>query len=233
MFERVVARRAAAPIGRATEGSVCAALVRNAQRGDRGAREELAAALVPVAYRFALQLLGNREEAADVSQETMLRFFSTLGRFDPARPLQPWVRRITYNQSIDSRRRARVRRTESLEEMGVEGLPEGVDRAAADPMSRLLRRELRHQLWRCLSTLQPAERDILVLREYQDLAYREIAELLGIPIGTVMSRLHSARKRLRSVLLTQGVVLPEEHAPGATASQTPNPEPETKEPERR
>lgn len=170
-----------------------------AQGGESEAREELARRVRRQAYLLALQLVGNAEEARDIVQDSMLRFFRHLDRIDAERPLEPWLYQIVRNRVRDLKRRERVRRQESLDALREGGRPETVD-PKADPSAYAARRELQARLWRALSELSEPHREILVLRDYQDLTYREIATVLGIPQGTVMSRLHAARARLRTIL---------------------------------
>lgn len=170
-----------------------------AQGGESEAREELARRVRRQAYLLALQLVGNAEEARDIVQDSMLRFFRHLDRIDADRPLEPWLYQIVRNRVRDLKRRERVRRQESLDALREGGRPETVD-PQADASAYAARRELQARLWRALSELSEPHREILVLRDYQDLTYREIATVLGIPQGTVMSRLHAARARLRTIL---------------------------------
>ncbi len=175
-------------------------LVRLTRGGDREATNELARRYRAPAFRFALQLTGNRADAQDVAQESILRFVETIDRFDDRRPIQPWLFRIVRNKAFDLGRRQRVRRAESLDELLDRGVPEPIG-TTASPSTRLEQSELRRRVWSALRSLPDKQREILVLREYQDLAYSEIAEVLGVPTGTVMSRLHRARTALRELLL--------------------------------
>lgn len=177
-------------------------LVRRAQRGQREAREELARRLRRPAYLLALQLLGSADEALDVAQDSMLRFFRHLDRFEAQRPVRPWLFRIVRNRVLDLLRRRRVRRTETLEPGDGARPLEPVSREP-DPESRAAESELQRAIWSSLARLPEPQREILVLRDYQDLSYAEIAVLLGIPKGTVMSRLHAARKALRTLVLNR------------------------------
>jgi RNA polymerase sigma-70 factor (ECF subfamily) len=180
-------------------------LVRRARQGDRGARDELVFRHRRQVYFLALQLLGNQDDALDVSQDAMLRFFSNLHRFDAERPVRPWLFRIVRNLALDLFRRRKVRQTESLDAVDEEdGERKGIDPAdpAVDLDRDLLQSQLRRRLFAALNQLTPMQREIVVLRDYQDLSYQEIAEMLEIPLGTVMSRLHGARQRLR--LLVEG-----------------------------
>ncbi|MEM8998437.1 MAG: sigma-70 family RNA polymerase sigma factor [Acidobacteriota bacterium] len=177
-------------------------LVRRAQAGDLDARDELAQRHRQPAYFLALQLLGHRDDALDVAQDAMLRFFSTLHRFDAARPVRPWLFQIVRNRVLDLYRRRKVRKHDSIDQAAAdEDRPdlELVD-SSVDLERDVAQTELQQRLWKALNELSQMQREILVLRDYQDLSYNEIAQTLGIPIGTVMSRLHGARKRLRAVL---------------------------------
>lgn len=177
-------------------------LVVRARRGDRCACEELARRHRDPAYFFALQLLGNPDDALDVAQDAMLRFFSHLDRFDPRRPVRPWLFRIVRNRVLDLFRRRKVRKHDSIDAAADdEDRPDLVlIDETMDPEGDAHDAQLRRRIFSALSELTHNQREILVLRDYQDLAYAEIAETLEIPIGTVMSRLHGARKRLRQVL---------------------------------
>ena len=183
-------------------GSVDRELVVQAKSGVAEAREELARRYREPAYLLGLQLTGNRQDALDVAQDALLRFFAHLDRFQQDRPVRPYLLRIVRNRAMDLWRRRRVRQAESLD---AGELPQQIvdDRPGPEENSR--RAELRRRVWRALSELAPAKREILVLRDYHDLAYAEIAKVLGIPIGTVMSRLHAARRALREVLVADGL----------------------------
>jgi RNA polymerase sigma-70 factor (ECF subfamily) len=185
-------------------------LLLRARQGDGAAREELARTSGDAAFRFALQLLGDRDLARDVAQDSVLRLFASLRRVDPERPLQPWLFSIVRNRVIDLRRRARSRNERSLEAPSTAATTEGAGRAldppddSPGPLERSERGELQRLMWSCLGRLDRAHREILVLRDYQDLSYREIAEVLAVPLGTVMSRLHAARRQLREEVLATG-----------------------------
>jgi RNA polymerase sigma-70 factor (ECF subfamily) len=173
-----------------------------AQRGEAAALDELARSCRQQAYVFALQLIGHPDDALDVAQDAMLRFFRSLERFDPSRPVRPWLLRIVRNLVRDRARRQRIRRTESLEP-AEDALRFEPSDAAPDPEARASRRELQAMVWKCLQEIPQRYREVLVLRDYQDLSYAEIATTLKIPRGTVMSRLHRARRLLHEVVRGQ------------------------------
>lgn len=174
-------------------------LVARARSGETEAREELARRLVRPAYLLALQLLRDPEGARDVAQEALLRFFSHLDRLDPARPPRPWLFAIVRNLCRDLQRHRRRWRMGTLDGPDAVELVDPVESAEIG----VQRQELRRRVWRALASLSEKHREILVLRDYQDLAYAEIAQVLGVALGTVMSRLHRARRALRDRLEEQ------------------------------
>mgnify|MGYP001102787643 CR=1 FL=1 len=179
-----------------------AELVRRARQGDAAACEELAHRHREPAFFLALQLLGNRDDALDVAQDAMLRFFKHLHRFDTGRPVRPWLFQIVRNRVFDLFRRRKVRKHDSIDAAAADD--ERPDLQLVDESVDLerdaSRAQLQKRIWQALQELSQPQREIIVLRDYQDMAYSEIAATLNIPIGTVMSRLHGARKRLRKVL---------------------------------
>jgi len=175
-------------------------LVLKAQAGDREAFGELVARYMRRAYYAALGLTGSHDDALDLSQEAFVRAYRARASLDPDRPFYPWlyqiVRRLCFNMQRD--RRTRRRRMEEatpwLQDQA------GARAAASDPARSAERSELRGRLELAIDKLPEREREVLVLKEFEGLRYREIAELLGIPIGTVMSRLYTARRNLAEIL---------------------------------
>lgn len=174
-------------------------MVRAAQAGDPEARNQLARSCHRVAYLFALQLTGQRDDAQELSQDAMLRFFASLARFDADRPLRPWLLRIVRNLARDRARRLRVRRVEPLEPADDGLLIDPID-PRPSPEEAAGREEIQHELWIAVRSLPRKHREVVALRDYLDLSYDEIATVLRVPRGTVMSRLHRARSRLREQL---------------------------------
>jgi RNA polymerase sigma-70 factor, ECF subfamily len=175
-------------------------LVVRARGGEADAREELASRCRKSAYLFALQLMGDADAALDIAQEAVIRFLGMLPQFQPERPMQPWLLTVVRNLARDRWRRGRVRRAESLDAPELD-LAQRLADPAADPELDARQHELQRVVWSALSALPHDLREILVLRDYHDLSYAEAAEVLEIPIGTVMSRLHRARKQVRERLL--------------------------------
>ncbi len=177
-----------------------ARLIGLAQEGDRAALEELARRARRLAYTVALGLTGNREDAADLTQDAMVRFFNALGRFDRGRPLKPWLLRIVRNLYRDRMRRRRVRRVTALEEI-TEATGNDPVEESPGPEALASRRELQRLVWAALQELPDHYREVIVLRDYHGLAYAEIARVLRLPRGTIMSRLHRGRRMLRRRVL--------------------------------
>jgi RNA polymerase sigma-70 factor (ECF subfamily) len=175
-------------------------LVLQAQSGDSGAFGELVTRYMRRAYFAALGLVGNHDDALDLSQEAFARAFRARRSLDPERPFYPWLyqilRRLCFNFLRDRKSRAA-----KLAAAGPWMADDAGARAAEESAQRRLERaELRARIEAAIATLPAHEKEVLVMREFEGLRYREIADLLGIPIGTVMSRLYAARKALAAAL---------------------------------
>ena len=174
------------------------ALILRAQDGDSDAFGALVARYMRPAYFSALGLVGSREDALDLSQEAFARAFRARQQIDPARPFYAWyytiLRRLCVNLLRD-RRTERARLDEAAP--WLEAL---ADAQTENPARATERQETRRRVARALAILGEADREVLVLKEFEGLKYREIAVRLDIPIGTVMSRLYSARARLADAL---------------------------------
>jgi len=144
------------------------------------------------AFAIAYRLVGNREDALELSQDAFVRAFRAIKRFDVSRPFYPWFHRILRNVCYRFLSR-RARRKESA-------LPEGLASERFNPRDLAEQSETKARVWRALGELKPVHRELIVLKDLQGLKYREIAEIVGVPDGTVMSRLHAARKALAAVL---------------------------------
>ncbi len=188
-------------------------LVLRAQRGERAAFGELVTRYMQRAYYTALGLVGNHDDALDLSQEAFARAFRARARIDPERPFFPWlyqiIRRLCFNHTRDQRSR-RLK----LEKAGSWLTDTTMGRRPPSPDQAVMRAELREQVGAAIERLPERERETLVLREFEELRYREIAELLGIPIGTVMSRLYRARRSLAREIETTGTRLGREGGAG-------------------
>lgn len=165
-------------------------------------------------HRLALRVLRDEEAAKDATQEAFLKAYGALARFQGRSSFYTWLYRLAMNQCLDAKRRDRSGRHVEWEdggavETGSEGLasPE-VEGVAFGPAAETLRGELRELLDRAVARLPDGARETLVLREVEGLSYAEIAKALDIPKGTVMSRLHYARKQLQKILAEAGLPAP-------------------------
>jgi RNA polymerase sigma-70 factor (ECF subfamily) len=173
-------------------------LVNRARGGDRPACEELFRRHRDVAYRVAYRLLGHHDDALDAVQEGFIKAILHLNDFDGRSGFRTWLLRIVSNAALDLGRKRHRRPMLGLGEGDENG---GVEPAVEDdPAQGLNRQDLRKQLDAALGRLTPAIRTTFVLFAEAGLSYKEIAEALKIPEGTVMSRLYYARQKLQSFL---------------------------------
>ena len=173
-----------------------AELLAGAQGGNLFAFEEVVRRYQRRVYATALRIVRRHDLADDVTQETFLRAHRALGAYDRSRPFGPWVCRIAANLAINH-----VRSPEAREEPLDEAAFEASAAPAGDgPLSAVLEDEARAVLDAAVGRLPPEQRAVFVLRAYDELSYAEIAEALGLSIGTVMSRLSRAREKLRAAL---------------------------------
>lgn len=180
-----------------------AALIQRCAAGEESACAELVASHERMVYQLALHLLGDRDEALDLSQEVFLRVFRTLPSFRGQSALKTWIYRIAINQARNRQRWWRRRRRDDqvpldqhVRRHGELAQPE----EAGAPDRALARKELAARLRRALDDLPFDQRTVIVLREIDGLSYEEIAESLNVAVGTVKSRLTRARQALRREL---------------------------------
>jgi RNA polymerase sigma-70 factor (ECF subfamily) len=168
-------------------------LVHLAQAGDRNAFGELVRRHYQGVVRVVYSMCGDAGLAEDAAQEAFIRAWINLPAFEPSAPLKNWIYRIAINAALDVLRK---KPEESLEERQESMLSD----QAQGPEAALVEKERIAQVRQAMQALPEASRSVLVLREYGELSYQEIARVLDIPVGTVMSRLNYARNRLRELL---------------------------------
>jgi RNA polymerase sigma-70 factor (ECF subfamily) len=175
-------------------------LIRKATRGDREAFGVLVERYHRRVVGVAIAVVHNPEDALELAQETFVRAFENLRSFESRSSFSTWLYRIAANLAIDLRRRESrhifVRGQDAETEF--DRLPN----SAGDSFAELSRGELNRRLRAALDQLTPEHRAVILLREVEGLSYDEISEMLQCPRGTVMSRLHYARGRLRAILKT-------------------------------
>ncbi|HEY0713362.1 MAG TPA: sigma-70 family RNA polymerase sigma factor [Polyangia bacterium] len=175
------------------------ARLESARKGDRAAFEALLAEARPRALGVAMKVLHNPDDAEDAVQDGFLKAWKNIGRFEGRSAFSTWIHRIVMNSSLDLMRRQACRPGASGEDMSER--PERVDEAITDtPERAMMRTELRVVVAEAMAELSPAHREAVTLRELEEYTYEEIAETAACPIGTVMSRLHHARKKLAAEL---------------------------------
>src|ERR671932_708883 len=168
--------------------------------GQREALEELFRRYRAPAYRVAYRLLGHEADALDAVQEGFVKALTHLEGFRGRSSFKTWLLRVVTNAALDLGRQRGRREALSLDAPAA-GQPENLQPLAPDdPRAGLEREDLRHLLDQALAALPEAQRRTFVLHAEAGLSYREVAEVLGISIGTVMSRLYYARQRLRAYL---------------------------------
>ena len=187
-------------------------IVQRAREGDHEAFRVLVERYQSRAYRLALRVLRDEEQARDAVQDAFLKAYGSLDRFQGRSGFYTWLYRIVMNQCLDRKRRdksdrelewddvtaARAARTPAAGSFEGGGAGPAPDVAAE-------RGELRQVLEKAIAELPDDARRTIELREIDGLSYREIAEALGVPKGTVMSRLHYARRRLQESLRSAGI----------------------------
>ncbi len=192
-----------------------AAVVRSVQQGEIGAFEHLVVKYQDRVYNICLRMMGHREDARDLAQETFIKAFDAINKFEHKSSFYTWLFRIAVNLSISRRRRDRKIKMYSLsgddDETDLEKRLTHGDQAlklrgaardslGLEPSERLGREETRQAVARALQTLDDEQRTILVLRDIESLDYATIADILELPLGTVRSRLHRARRALGELL---------------------------------
>lgn len=177
-------------------------LLERARSGDTRAFDEIVTIHRTRIYALIFQILRNEEDAMDLSQETFIRAWRSLGKFDGRHPFSTWLHRIATNAAIDLIRRRRVRPQCELTDghLAVDPASRTTPAAFAIPGEGIDRQELRALLDRALASLSPDHRAVIILREVEDLSYEEIARRTQTSVGTVMSRLFYARKHLQTLL---------------------------------
>ena len=179
-----------------------ATLVARCAQGDEAACVDLVNEHQRMVFQLAYHLLGDRDEALDLSQDVFFKVFRTLSQFRGQSQLRTWIYRIVVNQARNRQRwwRRRHRSSQVSLDLHVSLHGDLAGEAQMAPDRLFARKELGRRLWTALESLPFDQRSVVVLREIDGLSYEEIAFSLGVTLGTVKSRLTRARQALRSVL---------------------------------
>jgi len=196
----------AGALGWAEVGNREAALIERCAAGEQAACAELVSGHERMVYQLALHLLGDRDEALDLSQDVFFSVFRTIGHFRGQSSLKTWIYRIVINQARNRQRWWRRRHKADQVSLDQHVAAHGDLRQPGEhtsPDRAYARKELAEKLWTALDRLPFDQRTVIVLREIDGLSYDDIAFSLGVAVGTVKSRLTRARQALRQQL--QGV----------------------------
>lgn len=190
-----------------------------ARRGSRASFETLVRRHEQAIFRYLRKYLGADDLAEDAFQATFLQLHLKCDRFTPGRKVRPWLYRIATNQAIDLMRRNRRRRALSLDHRhygaadGEESLPllDTLKSPGSGPAAILEAREERQRLYDAIGRTPPRSHQVLTLVLGEGLTYREAAEVLAIPVGTVKSRLSTAIRRLQEILRPESTGVDPDH----------------------
>ncbi len=178
------------------------ALVAAAQGEDMVAFEELVARHRDKIYARAFSMMRNEDAAIDLSQEAWVKGWQRLKQFQGEASFVTWMTRIVINLCLDQLRKQKRLRADSIEQLDEDlgGVERQMPVITPNPTERLEQNELRQRIDRAMAQLSYEHRTVLILHEFEDLEYKEIAKRMGCSIGTVMSRLFYARRRLAALL---------------------------------
>lgn len=171
-------------------------LIRRSQHGDEAAFRQIIERFQPRTYRLLYRLLGDREDALDGCQEVFWRAWQSLGRFEPGKPLQPWLDRIATNYAYDRLRQRRRSPPLASDDSLLDSVPDSGD----GPETRLMHGEEKAAVALAVQRLPPEYRLVIVLRHERGLSYQDICAELGWPLSLVKNRLMRARRLLRDEL---------------------------------
>ena len=188
------------PTGSAAGSPADAELLAAARNGDTAALEALLVRYQPHIYRFGLRMCGNEEDAGDVAQESLISMARSLRDFRGEASISTWLYAIARSNCIKKRRRSKFApaREESLDGPGIDA--HHVADPAPSPEQTATNRELQRALTHAIDLLEPAQREVLLLRDVEGLSAAEVAKVLDISVDAVKSRLHRARVAVRQAL---------------------------------
>ena len=162
-------------------------VIEQVKKGDKEAYQLIVVRYMKRAYYIALGFVHNPEDALDISQESFIRAFRKIKGFNTHRPFFPWFYKLMKNLCLDH-----IKRGGRIHEIPLERIQV--------PKEERNNKELRETLWRGIESLSLEQREVIILRYFQQMSYQEIAEITDKPIGTVMSTLYYAKKKLRGIV---------------------------------
>jgi RNA polymerase sigma-70 factor (ECF subfamily) len=186
-----------------SEENIDSIMVQAVLEGDTNAYQALVERYERRIYYVAYGMVRDQEDAREISQEAFVRAFRKIDTFRLESKFYTWLCRITINLCIDHHRRMKHRRTSEYDDSRTSGADSGVIELHTrrdNPSANVDRKHLRERIMAAFDQLPDDQRQVVVLRELEDFSYKEIAEILDIPEGTVMSRLYYARRKLQLLL---------------------------------
>jgi RNA polymerase sigma-70 factor, ECF subfamily len=189
-------------------------LLERAKAGDISAFEQLIEGYQRKIFNIALRMLGNYEDAGDLSQEVLIRIFKSIKSFKEESSFSTWIYRITTNVCLDEIRKRKNKRTISLDEeirLDEGEMKRQIESDEPTPEDMAEKEDLKKLVNDAIAMLSDEHRIAIVLRDMQGLSYEEIAEALNVPEGTVKSRINRARQALKNILSSRRELLFEEY----------------------
>ncbi len=178
-------------------------LLKNAQKGDIEAFEKLIEKHQKMVYNIAFRMMGNREDAYDMSQEVFIRVFNAIGRFKGNAAFSTWIYRITKNVCLDEHRKRKNKNTLSIDKE-LEGEQGSIQRQLRDdspsPEEIFEKKAMKKTIQEAINNLPDQHKIVIILRDIKGFSYQEIAKIIECPEGTVKSRINRARKALKDIL---------------------------------
>ncbi|MGH9947587.1 MAG: RNA polymerase sigma factor, partial [Pyrinomonadaceae bacterium] len=174
-------------------------------KGGENSFEELVRRYQRPIVGYVYRMLGDYDSALDVAQEVFIKVYVSLKRYRPEYKFSTWLYRIAHNAAIDHIRRNSVS-LQSIETESIDGAYQlQIESPAPSPEKNRECKEWRGQIKKVIERLPPAYRELILLRHSNDFSYDEIAEVTGLPLGTVKNRLFRAREMMRAIFIEQGV----------------------------
>jgi RNA polymerase sigma-70 factor (ECF subfamily) len=180
---------------KAVDGSEDAPIILRCQKGDKEAFGLIVKKYMRRAYYTALGIVGSHDGALDLSQEAFIRAYRSIRKVDPERNFFTWYYQILRNLCFNFIR-DRARHARPFSEIGETGVRNLQD-SRKNALEVVEQQDLKEKVWQAIHELKENEREIILMKDFQELTYKEIAGILDCPVGTVMSRLFNARKSLR------------------------------------
>jgi RNA polymerase sigma-70 factor (ECF subfamily) len=180
-------------------------LVKRCQKGDSGAFDELVTRYRTRVFGMVYNMVHNEQDAWDLAQDSFLKAWKSIGRFRGKSSFYTWLYRIVMNVTIDWVRKKQIKGSgaefdDAIQLKEIDPASKTVPNQDALPSEKMEQGEIRAQIDRAIAQLSPEHRAVILMKEIEDMQYNEIAEALGCSIGTVMSRLFYARKKLQNLL---------------------------------